>query len=163
MRLFQLSISLLYTATFLFKSNLCIDENDKKSILDGHNAARAQVGVAPVSWDNKIEAYIQDFVDKVKSDCIVKDDVKSPYGMNIASGYEASIGWVVIGEWVNEKNKYNYTSNSCVKGKECAHYTQLVWRNSVRVGCANVACGAGWPFYACAYDPPGNIEGQRPY
>ncbi|KAK7856648.1 basic form of pathogenesis-related protein 1 [Quercus suber] len=64
--------------------------------------------------------------------------------------------------WVAEKNCYDYNRNTCVGG-QCLHYTQVVWRNSVRLGCARVQCNNGWWFVTCSYDPPGNYDGQRPY
>jgi hypothetical protein len=37
-------------------------------------------------------------------------------------------------------------------------FTQLVWRDSVRMGCAyNGACT--WPVYVCHYRQPGNVIG----
>ncbi|KAI4367155.1 hypothetical protein MLD38_022923 [Melastoma candidum] len=66
--------------------------------------------------------------------------------------------------WVNEKPFYDYTSNKCTQGKQCGHYTQVVWRNSVQLGCAKVQCATrGGSFITCNYNPPGNIVGQRPY
>lgn len=163
MRLLQLSIALLYSITFLFKTHICLNPEDKKTFVDGHNVARAQIGVGPISWDDKLEANAQDFANKVKSDCVdTKVSTMGPYGKNVAVGYGASTSWEAMGRWTGEKNKYDHTSNSCVKGEECTHYTQVVWRNSVRLGCGFVTCGAGWPFFVCLYDPPGNIPGQKP-
>ncbi|KAJ1396583.1 Ves allergen [Sesbania bispinosa] len=65
--------------------------------------------------------------------------------------------------WVNEKADYDYNSNSCASGKQCGHYTQVVWKNTKRVGCAKVRCNNGGTFITCNYDPPGNYVGQRPY
>ena len=52
----------------------------------------------------------------------------------------------------------------------CLHYTQIVWRSSVGLGCAQQRCttnspfGNGeWFFVVCNYDPAGNFVGQRPY
>ncbi|WTS80289.1 CAP domain-containing protein [Streptomyces sp. NBC_00487] len=36
-------------------------------------------------------------------------------------------------------------SNACVNGRECLHYTQLVWRTSTRVGAAGARCGNAGP------------------
>ncbi|KAI9120254.1 hypothetical protein K1719_007287 [Acacia pycnantha] len=47
------------------------------------------------------------------------------------------------------------------EGQQCLHYAQVVWRNSVRVGCARVHGNNGWWIVSCNYDPPGNYVGQR--
>ena len=65
--------------------------------------------------------------------------------------------------WVDEEIDYDYNSNTCAPGKECRHYTQVVWRDSVRLGCARVVCNTGGTFITCNYDPPGNFLGQKPY
>ncbi|KDO37905.1 hypothetical protein CISIN_1g039461mg, partial [Citrus sinensis] len=72
-------------------------------------------------------------------------------------------GTAAVKLWVDERPKYNYNSNTCVGG-ECRHYTQVVWRNSVRLGCARVKCNNNrGTFVICSYDPPGNVAGKRPY
>ncbi|CAA6657665.1 unnamed protein product [Spirodela intermedia] len=65
--------------------------------------------------------------------------------------------------WVDEKQFYNNTTNTCATGKVCGHYTQVVWRNSVNLGCARVKCNSGAIFITSNYSPRGNIVGQRPY
>ena len=65
--------------------------------------------------------------------------------------------------WVAEKNDYDYPSNTCAAGKVCGHYTQVVWRNSVNLGCGRVQCANGWAYVICSYDPPGNVNGGSPY
>ncbi|KAH7836159.1 hypothetical protein Vadar_033247 [Vaccinium darrowii] len=81
---------------------------------------------------------------------------------NIAVGSGDFTGAAAVGLWVGEKPNYNYNSNSCLRG-QCGHYTQVVWKNSVRLGCARVRCNSGSWFITCNYDPPGNYVGQRPY
>ncbi|CAB4290778.1 unnamed protein product [Prunus armeniaca] len=72
-------------------------------------------------------------------------------------------GLDAVDMWLVEKADYNYDSNSCADGKVCGHYTQVVWRNTARVGCAKVRCNSGGTFIGCNYDPPGNYVGQKPY
>ncbi|KAK4254085.1 hypothetical protein QN277_009514 [Acacia crassicarpa] len=72
-------------------------------------------------------------------------------------------GAAAVKLWVNEKAYYDYSSNSCAAGKQCGHYTQVVWKNTIRVGCAKVRCNNGGTFISCNYDPPGNYVGRRPY
>ena len=45
--------------------------------------------------------------------------------------------------------------------EKVGHYTQLIWRNSRRVGCAT-AVGRYEEFLVCRYSEAGNISGQRP-
>ena len=85
-----------------------------------------------------------------------------PFGENIAWGSGDLKGTDAVNMWVDEKPNYDYNSNSCVGG-ECLHYTQVVWLNSVGLGCAKVQCNSGGTFIGCNYDPPGNYVGEKPY
>ena len=76
----------------------------------------------------------------------------------------------VVNSWGGERWYYNYGSNSCTPGQVCGHYTQIVWLNSVNIGCAFQDCPVlgNAPFSSgtiavCQYSPRGNIVGLRPY
>ena len=77
----------------------------------------------------------------------------------------------VVSAWAGEVKDYDYASNTCASGKVCGHYTQLVWRDTLRVGCAHSVCTTNspfpgqtnWDFWVCDYEPPGNFIGQKPY
>ncbi|KAJ3700413.1 hypothetical protein LUZ61_004118 [Rhynchospora tenuis] len=103
-------------------------------------------------------------IQEIKGDCALIHS-GGPYGENLAwsSGKDYSTTDAVK-SWVNEKDNYDYSTNTCVEGQQCGHYTQVVWRKSVKLGCAKVACDndAG-TFIICNYDPPGNYAGERPY
>ena len=77
-----------------------------------------------------------------------------------------------VAAWAGEAADYDYATNSCAAGKECGHYTQIVWASTLRAGCAHKLCtanspfGSGapnWDFWVCDYEPPGNFIGHRPY
>eukprot|EP00850_Spirogloea_muscicola_P021971 SM000270S10368 [mRNA] locus=s270:93874:95998:+ [translate_table: standard] len=73
-----------------------------------------------------------------------------------------------VAAWISEKQYYDYASNTCQTGKVCGHYTQVVWRESVKLGCGAASCpfvfssgttlysGSAW-LVACEYSPPGNL------
>jgi cysteine-rich secretory family protein len=42
---------------------------------------------------------------------------------------------------------------------DVAHYTQLIWKGTTRVGCAIHPAG-NWDYLICRYSPPGNIDGK---
>ncbi|WCJ33869.1 pathogenesis-related gene 1 [Euphorbia peplus] len=67
-----------------------------------------------------------------------------PYGENLAKGSSSSFsGTAAVNLWVQEKQYYNYTSNSCIGGNQCLHYTQVVWCNSVRLPGFDVTTAGG--------------------
>lgn len=136
-------------------------QNSQQDYLNAHNAARSQVTVANIIWDNTVAAYALNYANSRISDCNLVHS-NGPYGENLAKGSGSFTGTAAVNLWVAEKPYYDYASNSCVGG-QCLHYTQVVWRNSVRVGCARVKCTNGWWFVSCNYDPPGNYIGERPY
>ncbi|XP_018499791.2 pathogenesis-related protein 1-like [Pyrus x bretschneideri] len=139
-----------------------IQSSDTQNYLNSHNAARAAVGVVPLTWDDNVAAYAQKYANQHVGDCNLVHS-GGPYGENLAMSTSDMLGTAAVDLWVAEKADYIYESNSCANGKVCGHYTQVVWRNSARVGCAKVRCSSGGTFIVCNYDPPGNYIGQRPY
>ncbi|KAL0454320.1 UNVERIFIED_CONTAM: Pathogenesis-related leaf protein 4 [Sesamum latifolium] len=157
----SLALFFFAIATILQYSS-CHAQNSPQDYLAAHNAARAQVGVGPIAWDENVAAFARNYVNQRLGDCNLVHSTNRPYGENLAKGSGEFTGRAAVELWVREKPFYDYASNSCVGG-ECGHYTQVVWRNSVRVGCARARCNNGWWFISCNYDPPGNYVGQRPY
>jgi hypothetical protein len=73
---------------------------------------------------------------------------------------------MAVGSWESEKQDYNYDSNTCAPGKQCGHYTQVVWSSTQRLGCGRAVRttnGRTYVIWVCNYAPPGNTIGQRPY
>ncbi|RVW39746.1 Pathogenesis-related protein 1B [Vitis vinifera] len=69
----------------------------------------------------------------------------------------------VVESWAKEHKYYNKDTNQCTQGQMCGHYTQIVWRDSVRLGCARVNCLNGGMYAICSYDPPGNYINENPF
>ena len=137
-------------------------QDSPQDFLNAHNAARASVGVGPMRWDNTVAAFARSYINGLRDGCRMVHS-GGPYGENLAWGSPDLAGTAAVKMWVDERANYDYNSNSCVGG-QCLHYTQVVWRNSVRLGCAKVRCnnGAG-TIISCNYDPPGNYNDQRPF
>ncbi|PON55148.1 Cysteine-rich secretory protein, allergen V5/Tpx-1-related [Parasponia andersonii] len=138
-------------------------QDSPQDFLNAHNTARAAVGVGQLTWDDRLASFAQQYAKQRIGDCKLVHS-GGPYGENLAWGKPDLSGVNAVNLWVNEKADYDYKSNTCAAGKVCGHYTQVVWRNSVRLGCAKVRCNDNkGTFIGCNYDPPGNFNGQRPY
>ncbi|CAM0878600.1 unnamed protein product [Alopecurus aequalis] len=142
-------------------------QNTAQDMVDAHNAARADVGVAPVTWDDTVAAYADAYAQERRVDCQLVHSPDSPYGENLfwGSGSEWT-GIDAVKAWVSEKQYYDHDTNTCSApdGESCGHYTQVVWSNSTTIGCAGLLCdGATGVFIICSYNPPGNWDGQTPY
>jgi len=88
-----------------------------------------------------------------------------PYyvGENIYGSGGGASAQEAVDLWASEGANYNYANNSC-SGGTCGHYTQLVWRATLELGCAVGNC-PGMQFgnsIVCDYGPGGN-SGGKPY
>ncbi|KAL0454365.1 UNVERIFIED_CONTAM: Basic form of pathogenesis-related protein 1 [Sesamum latifolium] len=155
-------LSLLSVCLMVAGLQLACAQNAPDDYLKAHSAGRAQVGLPPLAWNEKLVAYAQDYIKKRVGDCAMKHS-DGPYGENLAKGSWDVNATEAVQMWLDEKKFYNVGSNTCVEGEMCGHYTQVVWRDTTHVGCARTKCSNGWTFVSCNYDPPGNYVGERPY
>lgn len=140
------------------------NNNFIQQFLAPQNAARSILRLKPLVWDKKLENYAKWYANQRRYDCELIHS-NGPYGENIFWGGGDNWSPVqAVAAWVGERRSYNYGYNSCNGEQECGHYTQIVWRETRRIGCAKVTCVNGLGvFMTCNYDPPGNYIGERPY
>lgn len=136
--------------------------SSQQEYLEPMNAARAEVNAPALTWDNKVAAFAQDYANKRKADCELAHSNSEQYGENIAWGSGDLSVAEAVKMWIDEKSGFDPISNTC-SIDQCGHYTQVVWSNTQRVGCAKVTCNNGGTFITCNYDPPGNVIGERPF
>jgi hypothetical protein len=130
-----------------------------------HNQARAAVGVAPLRWSADLASAAGKVVAQQQrtGGCAFADMGDSPFGANQGwASYLASPGEVVA-SWVAQGKFYSHGNNTCEAGRQCGTYTQVVWRRSAEVGCAQATCATGATLTLCLYNPHGNVQGQSPY
>jgi len=67
-----------------------------------------------------------------------------------------------VSVWMGEASQFDYTADNI---GDAGHYTQVVWRASIHIGCAIVDCPSltYHDSLLCDYSPGGNITGQEPY
>lgn len=145
----------------LFHQNLA--QNTPNDFLTPHNIVRATVNLRPLTWSMALVDYAQKYANQRAGDCNLQHS-GGPYGENLAEASWDMTAGEAVKMWTDEKNFYNYESNSCDEGQMCGHYTQIVWRHTTAVGCARAQCRNNhWTFVICSYNPPGNFVGERPY
>lgn len=136
-------------------------------ITEAHNQIRARLDIAPLAWSPELARYAQSWADKLsRSGCALQHRPRQGpdaqrYGENLfgASG-QAATAEQVVAAWAAEVADYDARTGRC-RGV-CGHYTQVVWRDSQRLGCGVATCGDA-EVWVCNYDPPGNFLGQKPY
>lgn len=84
-----------------------------------------------------------------------------PYyvGENIYASGGTATAQGAVNSWAGEKVNYNPTTGGC--NGVCGHYTQIVWRTTLKIGCARGSCpGLTYPSaIVCNYGPGGNSGG----
>jgi len=155
------SLAIAFLISLAIIIPLSLAQDSPQDYLNAHANARAQVGVGNNVWDNNVAAYASDYVKRLTGDCRLVHS-GGPYGENLAWSSGDLTGSDAVKLWVDEKPNYDYNSDSCVRG-ECRHYTQVIWRNSFRLGCAKARCSNGGTLISCNYAPSGNFVNERPY
>jgi len=152
-----------------------------EAFVSAHNMARSgpldpqpSPALPPVSWDRALADSVYSYAIR----CQGSNGLLS-HNANRSADYQALGGEGYVGEniygssgsatpadamtlWMDEAADYDYASGDI---GSAGHYTQIVWRDSVRIGCAIVDCAAltYHNTVICDYAPGGNISGQRPY
>ena len=140
-------------------------------MLEAHNKYRTELGIDKLKWSNKIAKSAKKWALELKKrNCEMKHsprEFRSGYGENLAwnAGYKATPSGVVD-LWGSEKKDFNYKTKKCNGSwSPCGHYTQIIWADTRKVGCAMVECGDE-QIWVCQYFPAGNMNitrGATPY
>jgi hypothetical protein len=139
-------------------------------LLLAHNIERARIGVPALGWDPALAVDARVWAEELAASGRFEhspDEAGKPLqGENLWAGTPRAFApEAMVGLWAAEKADYRpglFPNNSRSGDVEhVGHYTQLIWRNSRRVGCAT-AVGREEEFLVCRYSEAGNVTGQRP-
>lgn len=143
----------------------------RDAMLDGQNAARSPLGLAPLIWDDTLAtdafAYAQVLARTQKFAHSVQPAGPAHEGENLFTGTRGAYSYrEMVGYWVAERTNFvngqvPASSRTGTFG-DVGHYSQIVWRDTRRVGCA-LASSRTDDYLVCRYSPSGNVFGSTAY
>ncbi|SPQ19865.1 5c7548f3-fa18-4774-90c6-780829676d14 [Thermothielavioides terrestris] len=145
-----------------------------------HNVHRFNHSANALVWSDEHAQYAQTLAER----CVFEHDTSiggGGYGQNIAMwgstgdpeafGATGSIARAASNGWYNGElndfpaSSYGASTPDMTNFEKWGHFSQLVWKDTQKVGCATVFCQPGtlssmgsW-FSVCNYYPPGNVGG----
>lgn len=158
---------------------------DPDEAVEVHNEVRATVNqggyagqptpdpaIPMMMWDQSLA----DSAEAYAGQCIwAHSDGRINVGENLYANTNVGAGMrEAAALWADEYRFYNFNSDTCTPGEQCGHYTQMVWLDSILVGCGDAVCQPlrypnGSVLYSeavnvvCHYATAGNITGESPY
>ena len=143
----------------------------RSAMLAGHTSARAAIGLPPLVWDESLvtsaRAYAEEMARTRRFAHAPQPQGPGREGENLWTGTRDAYRYEeMIGHWVAEKrdfvNGVTPAFSRTGKWEDVSHYTQIIWRNTTRVGCAT-ASNKRDDYLVCRYSPAGNVVGERSY
>ena len=147
-----------------------------------HNSVRAAAPSAspalpPMTWDATLAAFAQTYASTCPAGHNPNRTVEGQTAgenMYFTSRTNPVAPAQVVQGWASEQANYAYPANtcggaaytsatfSCTTCPECGHYTQIVWRTTIKVGCGvATTCSGSFPqVWVCDYLPAGNMVGR---
>ena len=157
-------------ALFL-QGSLGLTGNMDARLLAAHNRERSTAGIAPLQWDESLAGDAAEWGEHLARlgdlEHAPDDPDTEPQGENLFLGTKAQYSpESMVGSWIEEKKDFTpgpFPANSRTGNYEdVGHYTQLMWRDTGRVGCA-VVQSREYDVLVCRYSQAGNVDGERPF
>jgi hypothetical protein len=143
----------------------------RAAMLAGHNAARARLGLEPLRWSDALAADARAYAGVLAQSGRFQHSPQPrgtpAQGENLWTGTRGAYSYrEMVGHWVAERRFYvpQPVPNSSNSGRfgDVGHYTQIVWRETEEVGCAEASARTD-DYLVCRYLPAGNVVGRIAY
>ena len=148
-----------------------LSTNVDSRLLAAHNRERTAAGLEPLAWSRELAADAAEWAATLaEANDLVHaedEDPDDPQGENLWLGTRRAYApEEMVGMWIDEKRHFKpgiFPDNSRTGNLEdVGHYTQLMWRDTGRVGCA-MSANEENEVLVCRYAAAGNVIGERPF
>jgi len=162
-------------AIIFFNTSDCLSEQEIELCVNAHNTLRAlHVNTPSLQWDDAIAAKAQAYALKLLKDHRGKKGTKLVHDTN-SKGLGENLYWgdnakpatcpKATLSWYNEIKDYDYSTARSKNLKAVGHFTQVVWRNTIRFGVGIAVAksrkyaqyGNKEYFIVAKYSPQGNF------
>jgi len=137
-------------------------------MIETHNRLRARFGIAPLTWDAQLASDAWQWAGELaRRDRMEHSSFQERKGQgeNLATGITRYHDMeLLVNLWVDEEPQVkagifpdvSRTGNV----RDVGHFTQMVWKRTQKVGCAQQGNGTN-SFLVCRYYPSGNALGSE--
>ena len=137
----------------------------RAAVLEPPNYSGTWSPLPAVTWSDTVAASAQAWADELATtqNCGLRHESQNLYGENLAAGTNLTPA-AAVELWAGEEHLYSWSPSYSMADFNAGsgHYTQLVWRESVQIGCAIARCDRS-VVISCRYSPPGNVINQPVY
>lgn len=141
---------------------------EQAAVLAMHNQARALVRSPPLAWSATLADYAQAWAEHLAEEgCELEHRPRQgPWAQRFGENLFLGTSWAYrpmdgVESWLWERELYDGRPIDPNRFR-AGHFTQVVWANSLSLGCGLSRCNERI-ILVCNYDPPGNVIGQKPW
>ena len=138
-------------------------------VLAAHNRERSALGLILLSWNPALARSARRWADYLATTgrfAHAPENYATPEGENLWAGTKGYFTpEAMVNAWIREKRYFRPgtfpDSSTTGRVEDVGHYTQLIWRATKEVGCAEAA-SASEEILVCRYAEAGNYRGEQP-
>lgn len=165
----KLILQLLFIPLISFGQTKILIKEDVINSLSVHNQERELLGLNKLEWSTELQKDAENYAKHLAKTDTFEHSKQNNQGENLYYEYNslsitkkpferASISWL------DEKKDFVYSpiknDNNFFK---IGHYTQMIWKDTTKVGIGAYVNKKGNVYVVARYFPPGNFLGKYPY
>ncbi|KAL1431694.1 hypothetical protein MTO96_013803 [Rhipicephalus appendiculatus] len=150
--------------TLLARDQPMSEADFQKDSLDWHNYYRALHGVPPLQLDAKLNDVAKKWATTLAMEDRFEHSPDTEFGENVYVKWSSNPNHQITGReavesWYSEISDYRW-DGSTPDVDAVGHFTQLIWKETTSMGCAQARGPTNKILVVANYAPPGNVVGK---